>query len=258
MNFPVRTTSLDPVQLENWRWQPFLDEAVDKLQPLGLETYPIPLLFLSKESITGSATRRQLVKTFTWACRASKLRQIRAACIEAGKTASVLNFVICPEPNYNLPFFGADLVTLPGGHLLALDLQPALKTKAWHTSPVWSRLMPIFERWQAELPTGGPVPDEAQPFFSPCFLWTRLPLGKEGDEIISRLIQPAFSEYLGLYLSLVEEATVVSPDRRKQLLLGQKLYYSYRAEKDPARGMLSRFHGSEWTESYIHEVLFDL
>ena len=54
------------------------------------------------------------------------------------------------------------------------------------------------------------------------------------------------------------EATVVSPDRCKQLLLGQKLYYNYRAEKDPARGMLSRFHGSEWTESYIHEVLFDL
>jgi hypothetical protein len=22
--------------------------------------------------------------------------------------------------------------------------------------------------------------------------------------------------------------------------------------------MLSRFHGAEWTESYIHEVLFDL
>jgi phycoerythrobilin:ferredoxin oxidoreductase len=33
---------------------------------------------------------------------------------------------------------------------------------------------------------------------------------------------------------------------------------AYRAEKDPARGMLTRFHGAEWTEAYIHGVLFDL
>jgi phycoerythrobilin:ferredoxin oxidoreductase len=42
------------------------------------------------------------------------------------------------------------------------------------------------------------------------------------------------------------------------LLAGQKRYTRYRAEKDPARGMLSRFYGSEWTEAYIHDVLFDL
>jgi phycoerythrobilin:ferredoxin oxidoreductase len=42
------------------------------------------------------------------------------------------------------------------------------------------------------------------------------------------------------------------------LVNGQRRYTRYRAEKDPARGMLSRFHGAEWTESYIHEVLFDL
>jgi phycoerythrobilin:ferredoxin oxidoreductase len=38
----------------------------------------------------------------------------------------------------------------------------------------------------------------------------------------------------------------------------KKKYTDYRAEKDPARGMLTRFHGSEWTEAYIHSVLFDL
>ena len=29
-------------------------------------------------------------------------------------------------------------------------------------------------------------------------------------------------------------------------------------KKIPARGMLTRFHGSDWTEDYIHTVLFDL
>ena len=47
-------------------------------------------------------------------------------------------------------------------------------------------------------------------------------------------------------------------ERQKTLLAGQRRYTDYRAEKDPARGMLTRFHGSEWTETYIHSVLFDL
>ena len=114
------------------------------------------------------------------------------------------------------------------------------------------------EGWRAELPDGGPIPDEAQPYFSPAFLWTRIPLGEEGDALIDRVIRPAFADYLQLYLALVEEAQAVDDERAALLLSGQKRYTAYRAEKDPARGMLTRFYGSEWTESYIHGVLFDL
>jgi phycoerythrobilin:ferredoxin oxidoreductase len=64
--------------------------------------------------------------------------------------------------------------------------------------------------------------------------------------------------YLDLYLQLVREADPVDNERRQELLAGQKRYVAYRAEKDPARGMLTRFHGAEWTEAYIHGVLFDL
>ena len=45
-------------------------------------------------------------------------------------------------------------------------------------------------------------------------------------------------------------------DACADLLRGQKRYGLSR-RKDPARGMLSRF-GSERTEAYIHDVLFDL
>ena len=38
----------------------------------------------------------------------------------------------------------------------------------------------------------------------------------------------------------------------------QLAYATYRAEKDPARGMLSRLFGAEFTERLIDEVLFDL
>ena len=72
------------------------------------------------------------------------------------------------------------------------------------------------------------------------------------------MVRPAFNEYLKLYLELAATAQPVSDSRRDHLLAGQRRYTDYRAEKDPARGMLTRFHGGEWTEEYIHTVLFDL
>ncbi|WP_094555062.1 phycoerythrobilin:ferredoxin oxidoreductase [Synechococcus sp. 1G10] len=257
-SLPTHPCSLDPVTLPRWRWGPFLDHAVEVLQPLRPEAYPIEPRFLRREGVTGSKAHPVAVTTSTWACRTDKLRQVRAACVEAGMAASVLNFVANPSSNFDLPFFGADLVTLPSGHLIALDLQPALKKDQAHTMRVWERLVPLWENWTKLLPSGGPIPSEAEPYFSPGFLWTRLPLGEQGDELIRSAVFPAFVAYFDLYLQLVAEATPVEEKRCEELLAGQQRYVDYRAEKDPARGMLTRFHGAEWTEAYIHEVLFDL
>ena len=58
--------------------------------------------------------------------------------------------------------------------------------------------------------------------------------------VIERVIRPAFMDYLQLYLNLVAEAQPVNDDRAELLLSGQKRYTAYRAEKDPARGMLTQ------------------
>ena len=176
----TRHSSTDSINIPGWGWQPFLEDAVQALQPLNLAPYPVANDFLYKQGQTGSKAKPVPVTTATWACKTDKFRQVRAACVYGGAAASVLNFVINPSARFDLPFFGGDLVTLPSGHLLALDLQPADKSDAAHTQPVWDKLIPIFERWRSKLPDGGPIPEEAQPFFSPGFLWTRLPLGDEG------------------------------------------------------------------------------
>ena len=254
----TRTCSSDPLNISDWSWQPFLDDAVQALQPLNCKPYPVEDRFLWKQDQSGSKSKPVTVTTATWACQTEKFRQVRAACVSGGDATSVLNFVINPLSRFDLPFFGGDLVTLPSGHLLALDLQPADKSDADHTKPVWDRLLPIFDLWRSKLPDGGPIPAEAQPFFSPGFLWTRLPLGEEGQQLINTVVRPAFNAYLNLYLELAAAAEPVSDQRRDHLLAGQRRYTDYRAEKDPARGMLTRFYGKEWTEAYIHTVLFDL
>lgn len=236
-------------------YQPFLDYAIPLItERLDLAPYPIPAGFESKEAITGKGKKEQLVVTTSHAFKSSKLRQIRAAHVQGGDALQVLNFVIFPQINYDLPFFGADLVTLPGGHLIALDMQPLFHNLAYqkqYSDPI----LPIFNKYQTDLPWGGDFPEEAKQFFSPAFLWTR----PKETEAVQTTVFAAFQDYLQAYLDLVDRAEPVTDSQRlAEILQAQRNYINYRAAKDPARGMFLRFYGEEWTEEYIHGFLFDL
>jgi phycoerythrobilin:ferredoxin oxidoreductase len=236
-------------------YEPFLAKAIALLEEhLDISAYPIPPGFESKSAVTGKGKREATVTTTSYGAKAPKLRQIRAAHVQGGAALQVLNFVIFPELNYDLPFFGADLVTLPGGHLIAIDMQPLFQTEdyqAKYSQPI----METFRRHQADLPWGGDFPEEAQAFFSPAFLWTRPAV----TETVETNVFDAFSDYLKAYIEFVQAAEPISdPGRLNAIKESQLRYARYRAEKDPARGMLTRFYGPEWTEAYIHGFLFDL
>ncbi len=237
-------------------YQPFLDYAIAQLgQRLDLQPYPIPAGFERKAATVGKGKNQEEVVTTSYAFQSLQLRQIRAAHVQGGQSLQVLNFVIFPHLNYDLPFFGADLVTLPGGHLIALDMQPLFRDdpayQAKYTQPIW----PIFEAHRQHLTWGGDFPDEAKPFFSPAFLWTR----PAETEVVQTRVFEAFKDYLHAYLDFVGQASPVADSQRlKDIEQAQLRYLRYRAEKDPARGMFRRFYGEEWTEEYIHGFLFDL
>ena len=253
-----RNNSLDPISISNWRWAYFLDETIKEFSIFQPRPYPIKNDFLFRDSFFGSSSNPKKVFLETWGLKTEKIRQARCACLQAGELTSVMNLVISPSNNYDLPFFGADFVTLPNGHLIALDLQPALKDDIIHTQNVWGKLKSIHANWQSKIPLGGDIPAEARQYFSPGFLWSRIPLGEDGDKLISQVIKPAFDEYLNFFLDLMSNATIISKERSLKLLNGQKKYMRYRAHKDPARGMLRGFFGKVWTERYINNILFDL
>ncbi|MCF4967480.1 phycoerythrobilin:ferredoxin oxidoreductase [Nostoc sp. CMAA1605] len=237
-------------------YQPFLDYAIALLQErLDLRSYPIPAGFESKQATVGKGKHQEEVLTTSYAYQSPKLRQIRAAHVQGGKSLQVLNFVIFPHLNYDLPFFGADLVTLPGGHLIALDMQPLFRDDPTYQAKYTQPILSIFQAHQQHLPWGGDFPAEAQPFFSPAFLWTR----PQQTEVVETHVFAAFKDYLQAYLDFVEQAEAyTNAESLKDIEQAQLRYLRYRAEKDPARGMFNRFYGAEWTEEYIHGFLFDL
>ncbi|HEY9629745.1 MAG TPA: phycoerythrobilin:ferredoxin oxidoreductase [Coleofasciculaceae cyanobacterium] len=237
-------------------YQPFLDYAIALLQERpDLQPYPIPAGFESKSAIVGKGKHQEEVVTTSYAYQTPKLRQIRAAHVQGGGSLQVLNFVIFPHLNFDLPFFGADLVTLPGGHLIALDMQPLFRDDAAYQAKYTQPILPLFEAHQQHLPWGGDFPEEARPFFSPAFLWTR----SQQTEVVETHVFAAFKDYLQAYLDFVDQAEPVTQTQALAAVEQAQLrYLRYRAEKDPARGMFTRFYGTEWTEEYIHGFLFDL
>ena len=237
-------------------YQPFIDYAIATLQArLDLEPYPIPKGFERKQGVMGKGKKQEPVETISYGFKSDKLRQIRAAHVQGGNSLQVLNFVIFPDLNYDLPFFGADLVTLPGGHLIAIDMQPLFSQSEAYQAKYSEPIMPMFGEYQKDLPWGGDFPEEARQYFSPAFLWTR----PTETEVVKTKVFAAFQDYLNAYINFVERAKPVE-DRQQlsAILQAQKSYANYRAAKDPARGMLTRLYGAEWTEEYIHGFLFDL
>lgn len=206
-------------------------------------------------------------------------------------TIHVLNFVSFPSPlvrdsasgeYVGLPIFGADIVSLPGNkHLVALDFQPVLEVN--ESTPLFpkqyshleSKLETIHSKYQqrsadspALLPWGGDIPEKAKRFFSPHALWTRL-----GDDsamdTVSTLVWEAFREYTDLYFELMDAAQsdvdrgrleIVASDQgidgSNPVWDGQLDYLEYRRTNDPARPMLQRLYGNEWSERVIGDVLF--
>ncbi len=237
-------------------YQPFLDYGIEYLRSrLETSDYPIPAGFERQSAMTGKGDKQVEVLTTSHGLQSPKLRQIRAAHVQGGESLQVLNFVIFPHLNYDLPFFGADLVTLPGGHLIAIDMQPLFwddpAYQEYYTTPI----LPMFREYQSHLPWGGDFPEEARQFFSPAFLWTR----PSETEAVELHVFGAFKDYLKAYVDFVDRAEAITdPQRLSEIKAAQLRYLRYRSEKDPARGMLKRFYGEEWTEEYIHGFLFDL
>eukprot|EP00979_Chaetoceros_neogracilis_P017028 scaffold10173_cov281-Chaetoceros_neogracile.AAC.3 len=124
------------------------------------------------------------------------------------------------------------------------------------------------------MPWGGDIPPQALRFFSPYALWTRLQDGKTEDggkgsalEIIDHQVYQAFCAYLDLYLDMMQEVqedlgqgNIQDGDAEDGAAIrqGHVDYLNYRKANDPARPMLTRLYGEEYTEKAISEVLFEM
>jgi len=180
--------------------------------------------------------------------QAKGFRKIHLEVAQLGKTFQILHCVFFPDPCYELPIFGADLVASSDNITAAIvDLSPVgEQLPDFLKSQMASFQVPSFKEPRM-LPTWGHI-------FSPYVSFIR-PVDLHEEKSFLKLID----QYLSVLISLVviaradEINSIEAIDRYNY----QKQYCSNQKSNDKTRGLLSRFFGSSWADEYINKILFE-
>ena len=182
------------------------------------------------------------IKNEMFKCRG--LRKIHLETAKLGKL-EILHSVFWPDPNYNLPIFGVDLVA-PTKDLITAAIVDI--------TPVNGLDLPIFDdiaqvssyynfSGKRKLPAWGEM-------FSPYCKFTRLDSAKD----ISKFNE-VVDQYLEIFVGSVwnEDEDLDGADERYD---GQVDYCKEQKLNDKTRNILIKFFGKEWADTYMNEILF--
>ncbi len=180
--------------------------------------------------------------------QAKGFRKIHLEIAKLGKSLEILHCVFFPDPCYDLPIFGADLVVNSNNISAAIvDFSPVGKHLPDSLIPQMRSLkVPKFNE-PGKLPEWGFI-------FSPyvCFI-------RPVDVLEEKLFLELIDQYLSLLLSLlvrVEADEINSLDSMERLNY-QKRYCLNQKRNDKTRGILTKFFGSCWADEYINKILFE-
>jgi len=240
-----------------WRWSRFQKYIIYKLGQYDFQEYKIPLEYFYKESNYGSGKKNKNAILHTWAGKNQRINFCRSVCINS-PSYCVLNVLIIPKSQYNIPFLGVDFVSLPNYHLIVLDFQPSLHISKQFDKNLLKELFSIKDEFHQTVPMAAKMSEQISQFFSPGVIWSKLPKEEISENLINNNLYPTFQKYLNLYLNTLFKAEEVDLEMQKEIINGQINYLEYRKSKDPARPMLKILFGDAFTESLINNLLFKI
>ena len=183
-------------------------------------------------------------------------RKIRMTYYDAGDNTQVFNSVWYPDPKYNLPILGIDLLAFNRKKFLAIvDFQPLYEDETDHATTFEHRLSPIKNQYESlKGKMSSKFYDETQ-FFSQQMLFARF----EDSSVVTDDLFPAFQRYVKMHNKLIKET---EPDALtsniSKVMDRQTAYDTYSAERDPATGLFASMFGKEWADDYVFDFLFSL
>jgi phycocyanobilin:ferredoxin oxidoreductase len=175
------------------------------------------------------------------------LRKIHIEEAEIGGI-KILHCVMFPDPHYNLPIFGCDIVS--NGKVVTaaiVDVSPVHEVdKAFY-----NEIREVSNRFnfsgRRALPLWG------DNIFSQYCKFTRL-----SEEIDKANFYCIVQNYLGIFRHYVEIATRDTFWVNTMKRLDDQIWYCESQKKnDKTRGILEKWFDKEWTDKYMNEVLFD-
>lgn len=225
----------------------YLEEQIFKR--FDLESRPIPAGLESNISDRGK--NRATIQSWCYQC--PQLRKIRYTYIDAGETAQVFNSVMYPSHNYDIPFLGIDFLSFGKKKILVvLDFQPLFRDSAYQAKYI-EPMREIRDKYSELAQNLEMKFYDANQYFSKYLLFAKT----DSETVVNRLF-PAYQEYIQLYWETLAAAEpLTNPEDIQRIVKAQKDYDQYSAERDPAHGLFSSYFGSEWSDKFLYEFLFE-
>lgn len=215
-------------------------------------------------SFRKSRRTRDNARIVNAAFASDEFRKIRMTYYDAGDKCQVFNSLFYPQPKYNLPVLGIDLIAFNrqqatdgigarGKYLTVIDFQPI---HAGTTDDTIGSVVALG-KIRSDYPSlQGSMSNrfyDHTRHFSSEMLYGR----HDSEEFVSTELAPAFARSLETYFGLLQNSFADASNTRK-VLEGQAAYDSYSAKRDPAMALFSKMFGTDWAKSYVHDFLFDL
>ncbi|MCX5950297.1 MAG: phycocyanobilin:ferredoxin oxidoreductase [Cyanobacteria bacterium] len=228
---------------------PLMDALVERIRGCrdglpGLAPLPIdPEL----EAISGSLDGERLfIRNELHHC--SGLRKLHLEIARLGAGLQILHCVFFPDPHFDLPIFGADIVASRGVVSAAIvDLSPvAGPPKASLTEALAAQPRGPFAQVR-DLPPWGSI-------FSPQVLFVR----PQGPQEEGAFVE-AVAGVLEVLAAAVRQATPQASDDPAtiQRWQGQLNYCRQQKLNDKTRRVLEKVFNPAWADHYIEQLLFD-
>ena len=172
------------------------------------------------------------------------LRKVHTEVASLGPL-DILHCIWYPDPEFDLPIFGADIVANKSIVTAAItDISPVDSI----SHPVYEDIADISRyysfRHNREIPPWGTI-------FSPYCKFAKLDDSHEVDTFCH-----VVNEYLDAFVGAVWKATIDS-HRAEQRWMAQSDYCYNQKKNDKTRKILEKYFGEKWANDYINEVLFD-
>lgn len=179
-----------------------------------------------------------------------QFRKLHLELAKVGNGLDILHCVMFPNPNYNLPIFGTDLVGRREGSINAaiVDLSPVGadgQLPQAYQSTLSKLPSPEFSQ-PRELPEWGDI-------FSEFCLFVR-PMNETEEDLFLQRAKDLLIDHCQ-HARLWQPLT--SPQAISQVISGQHTYCTKQQQNDKTRRILEKSFGSEWTERYMTTMLFD-
>ena len=214
-------------------------DGLPELEPLAIDA--------DLEAISGSLDGEALFIR-NEVHRARGLRKLHLETARLGAGLQILHCVFFPDPRYDLPVFGADIVAGRGVVSAAIvDLSPVEATLPAPVAAALAALERSPFSQPRDLPDWGAI-------FSPHVLFVR-PASPEEEGW--------FVDSVAAYLRVLAEAAAASTPQDAadgatvSRWQGQLRYCRQQKKNDKTRRVLEKAFSPEWADRYIEGLLFD-